>query len=194
MARRIVAAVIVLAILGVMGAILLRQHGQPSSSFAELSNRGTPAEFDLPVSLPGPTSALTGDALLIAEREDHRFYRLTHPRGLACLAVQRRHENVWYLGAVGCPPQFPSRAHPLMDFSSIEASMERPHPHFLLLAGIAADGVKRIAVIDADNRVVPAVDVVDNVYFTRSLPKGDFHGLAALDADDKVVWRDPPAP
>ena len=89
-------------------------------------------------------------------------------------------------------PQFPSRKYPLQDFSPIEMSLERPHPHYMWLAGIAADGVEKIAVIDADNRVVPAADVVDNVYFTRTLPKGDFFGLAALDRDGDIVWRSSP--
>jgi hypothetical protein len=195
MARRVAAALVVLSALGVVGAALSTPT-ESGDSFTSLSNRGTPTTLELPRRGHFPGLQLTGEAFLIAEREDRRFYRLPQAGGPPCWATSTLHRGNWRVGSMSCQqrPGFPSREFPLQDFSPIEASLERPHPHYMWLSGIAADGVKQVAVIDADNRVVPATDVVDNVYFTKDLPKGDFFGLAALDRDGRIVWRSSPVP
>jgi hypothetical protein len=177
----------------VLGAALLVQR-ESADPLTTLSNRGTPTELDLPRKSHFSGPSLTGDAFLIAQREDRRFFRLPRTDGTPCWATGMLRRGVWSLGSMTCEdrPQFPSREYPLQDFSPIEMSNERPHPHYMWLSGIAADGIEKIAVIDSDNRVVPAADVVDNVYFTRALPKGDFFGLAALDGDGDIVWRSSP--
>lgn len=194
MARRAVALLVVVAALAVGGAALLLRD-EPAPLFTAVSNTGTPAEIDLPRAshLPGPS--VTGDAFLIAQREDRRFYRLPRTGG-TCWATATLRKGEWRIGSMSCQddPQFPSRAFPLQDFSPIEMSLARPHPHFMWLSGIAADGVEKVAVIDSDNRVVPAADVTDNVYFSKTLPKGDFFGLAALDGEGRIIWRSTPVP
>jgi hypothetical protein len=189
----VAAALIVLAAAGATGAVILMQQS-PEPSLTKMSNAGTPTKLNLGrgTHMGGP--ALTGDAFLIAQRENRRFYRLPRADGTTCWASGRLRKGEWRVGSMTCmdTPQFPSRKYPLQDFSPVEMSLGRPHPHYLWLLGLAADGVKRIAVIDADNRVVPAAEVVDNVYFTDELPKGDFFGLAALDGDGDIIWRSSP--
>ena len=51
-----------------------------------------------------------------------------------------------------------------------------------------ADGVKRIAVIDAQDRVVPITEVVGNTFYSNG--QGDqVKALVALDEADEVIWR-----
>jgi hypothetical protein len=194
MARRVAAVLLALAAVAVAAGVLLTQGDDEVPTFTTVSNHGKPSKLELGrmTHMGGP--GITGEAFLIAQREDRRFYRLPQVDGQPCFATARRIRGTWRLGSMTCQhrPQFLSRAFPLKDFSPIEMSLERPHPHYMWLAGIAADGVARVAVIDADNRVVPAADVVDNVYFTNELPEGDFFGLAALDGDGEIIWRSSP--
>jgi hypothetical protein len=65
-----------------------------------------------------------------------------------------------------------------------------PGTQFLVydsVAGFAADGVKRIAVIDLRDRVVPMAEVLGNVYSDG--PADRVKGVAALDEAGKVIWR-----
>jgi hypothetical protein len=48
--------------------------------------------------------------------------------------------------------------------------------------------VKRIAVVDAANRLLPVTAVVDNVFYTPD-PPHDVKNVAALDANGEVIWR-----
>lgn len=170
---------------------------QPESegSLTEVSNRGTRVSLALDFRRSHASPTFTGEAFVLARRGDREFYRLPKTDGLPCWGTGKLRNGSRRIG-VSCQfkPQFPSRAFPLQDFSPMEMSVERPHPHYIWLSGVAADGVHRIAVIDEDNRLVPAVDVVDNVYFAEKLPKGDYLGIAALDSDGGVIWRSTPVP
>ena len=48
--------------------------------------------------------------------------------------------------------------------------------------------MKRIAVIDAQDRVVPTADVVGNIFYSAG-PSGRVKGIAALDEAGEVIWR-----
>jgi hypothetical protein len=59
------------------------------------------------------------------------------------------------------------------------------------VAGFAADGVKRIAVIDAQDRVVPIAEVVGNTFYSNGQGE-QVKALAALGEADEVIWRTAP--
>lgn len=60
-------------------------------------------------------------------------------------------------------------------------------------AGFAADGVERVAVIDAEDRLVPMAEVVGNVFHSAN-PPDPVKAVAALDVDGEVIWRGPSVP
>ncbi|HEY7705813.1 MAG TPA: hypothetical protein VH968_01435 [Gaiellaceae bacterium] len=192
MVRRIGAVLVVIALAaGVAVAVSLRKD-ERSESLTEVSNRGKPISLALDVGAR-PNAPMFGDeAFVLAQRGDREFYRLP-ATPTACWGTGTLRRGSRRVGAIGCQskPQFPSSRLPVMDFSPITMSHERPFPHYMRLEGIAADGVAQIAVIDADDRLHPAADVVENVYYADTLPQGSHLGLAALNGRGDVIWRTP---
>ena len=137
---------------------------------------------------------LTGEALLIGERAGFRFLRLPRDDGSSCFAYSERRSGDWQLLGFNCETgfqRFPDPAQPVMTVRGLESI---PNTQILVhnaVAGFAADGVKRIAVIDAQDRVVPIAEVVDNTFYSTG--QGDqVKALAALDEADEVIWRTAP--
>ncbi|HET8652369.1 MAG TPA: hypothetical protein VFM13_07335 [Gaiellaceae bacterium] len=60
--------------------------------------------------------------------------------------------------------------------------------------GIAADGVAKVALVDADGQVVAETPVVDNLYDFGSVPPGNAVRVVAYDATGEVVFFQPPRP
>jgi hypothetical protein len=59
--------------------------------------------------------------------------------------------------------------------------------------GIAADGVKRVGVIDAQDRLVPMADVMGNA-FSADAPSDRIKAIVALDEKGEVIWQSAPVP
>jgi hypothetical protein len=57
--------------------------------------------------------------------------------------------------------------------------------------GLAADGVVRVGVVDARDRVVPLAPVQDNAFWAET-PGDRVKGVVAFDGEGDVIWRSPP--
>jgi hypothetical protein len=84
-------------------------------------------------------------------------------------------------------PFFPSLDRPILDLSV--ATMERGDNvvHFTRVEGFAADGVTRVALLNADGKTVGEVPVIQNTYSTRTLPAEPVTSIAPLDSAGNVV-------
>jgi hypothetical protein len=199
MARRAAAVLLFPLTLGAIAAVLhfRDDSGGFAESLAAFSNRGRPIELAVPESHGPGEPKFTGDAVLIAERRGLRFYRLPRADGSSCWAAGELRGGIWQIVELVCEKgfqRFPDAKRPVVNVSRFEISIEAPHLHYTSLAGFAADGVTRIAVVDTNNGLVPVADVLNNVYYSKELPKDGVNGLAALDEDGKVVWRSVAAP
>jgi hypothetical protein len=87
--------------------------------------------------------------------------------------------------------RFPDREQPVLNVSRFDIIPELQVMAFDTLSGFAADGVKRIAVIDAQNQVVPIAEVVGNIFYSEG-PDDRVKALAALDEAGEVIWRSAP--
>jgi hypothetical protein len=59
--------------------------------------------------------------------------------------------------------------------------------------GVAADGVKRVGVIDAEDRLMPIADVRRNAFYAEA-PRDRIKAIAALGENGEVIWQSAPAP
>ena len=57
--------------------------------------------------------------------------------------------------------------------------------------GVAADGVKRVAVIDDEDRLVPMAEVANNAFFAAA-PSDRIKAIAALSEGGAVIWQSAP--
>jgi hypothetical protein len=194
MPRRAAAALILVLTLGaIAAALLLRDRGDSiDESLGAFSNRGRPIEMAVPERI-GPPSfpKLTGKAFLITEREGLRFLRLPRVDGSSCWSTAERRSGLWQLTNYGCEigfARFPDPKQPVMIVSRGEVLPAAALMAYHSFQGFAADGVKRIAIIDAQDRVVPVADVVDNVFYAAK-PPDRAKAVAALDGAGEVIWR-----
>jgi hypothetical protein len=163
-----------------------------------VSNRGTP--FSAPVDdrlahrleATGMRRALE-HIFLLATRADRAYYRM----GGECYAVGRASSSTYAPGAISCSPQFPSPNTPILDFTvfgSTAGPDERPQPQNMTVYashGFAADGVAKVAFVDADGQVVAESPVLDNVYQFEPAPNGNALRLVAYAATGEVVFSQP---
>jgi hypothetical protein len=187
----LVAAGIALVVAG--GAfLLLRDSDEEDGALATMSARERPVEIPLPERVGMPNGPLlTGEAFLIGERPGFRFLRLPREDGSSCFAKAEFRSEEWQLIDWTCETgfqRFPDREQPVMALSRLQIL---PGTQFIVydtISGFAADGVKRIAVVDAQGRVVPMADVVGNIFYSEG-PSDRVTGLAALDEAGEVIWR-----
>jgi hypothetical protein len=197
MPRRLAAVLIVASLafgtLLAAGLIfLLRDSDDENGALATMSARERPVTIAVPERIGDPNGPLlTGEALLIGERAGFRFLRLPREDGSSCFAYSERRSGDWQLLGFNCETgfqRFPDPARPVMTVTGLEVI---PNTQILVhntVAGFAADGVQRIAVIDAQDRVVPIAEVVNNIFYSNG--QGDqVKALAALDEADEVIWR-----
>jgi hypothetical protein len=161
-----------------------------------VSNRGK-----LSSPLPGDNRALermrekgmaAGATSVLATRGDRAYYRVSE----GCYGVGPAQPSSYTLGAVHCPrsPQFPSAELPILDlttFGGKGSSDERPTTRTLTVwrsEGIAADGVAKVAWLDADGRAVAETVVAENVYQFDPVPPGEAESLVAYSATGEVVF------
>ena len=116
---------------------------------------------------------------LLTERDGIEFYAARRADGGFCFAVALDGRR-----AVGCnaSPPFPSPERPIIDFSRFSKGAR--------IAGFAADGVSRVALVDASGETIASAPVVDNVYAATNTEPGAT-GVQALDAEGNVVYSRP---
>ena len=194
MERRLVAVSILAVIaLGVLAAFfLLRDGSDEDGALATMSAQERPVEMAVPERIGAPNGPLlTGKAFLIGERGGLRFLRLPRDDGSSCWANGEFRSGEWQLIGYRCETglqRFPDREQPVMIVAGFQLI---PGTQFLVydtIAGFAADGVERIAVIDLQDRVVPMAGVLGNVFYSDG-PPDRVKGVAALDEAGKVIWR-----
>jgi hypothetical protein len=191
--RRAVVALAVLAVivLGVLAAFLLLRDGDAEDrGLAAFSTRGTPIEMDIPENL-GPWGKVTGEAVLIAERGEIRFLRLPREDGSSCWATAEKRSGFWSIIGFSCEGdflRFPDPKRPVIATGRVTMDPAKRLMSYDRFIGFAADGVKRIGVIDAQNRVIGVTDVVDNTFFAPA-PLTEFKRIVALDAAGEIIWR-----
>jgi hypothetical protein len=196
MERRLVAVSILAVIaLGVVAAfLLLRDGSDDDKGLAAMSNRGRPIQMAIPDRL-GPWGDVTGDAMLIAERGDVRFLRLPRKDKSSCWATAERRSGFWSITGFACETgflRFPDPERPVMVVGRMQGTGNRlvTYERF---EGFAADGVTRIGVINARDRLVQVAGVTDNVFLTP-VPPENIKRIVALDAAGEIVWRGPEVP
>ncbi len=164
--------------------------GLPAVAFADeigslfgFSNEGTPE--------PTSASPFTRDSSLnramqelgfpsrlhlLTERDAVRFYAARRENGTFCFAVDLDGRK-----AVGCSvtPAFPSPQRPIVDFSRFSKGAR--------IVGFAADGVSRVALVDAAGTQIASAPVIDNVYAASNTEPGAV-GVEAIDARGNVVY------
>lgn len=183
--------------------------GSKSSEPAPLdcvSNRGTPFSSLLPSDEQAlsrmrggvgvPESISVGDVSILVTRGDRSFYRLSEH----CYGSGRASPTNHVFEQISCVPAFPSRNRPVLDatvYGSTAGPDERPQRETMTVhrsEGIAADGVAKVALVDADGQVVAETPVVDNLYDFGSVPPGNAVRVVAYDATGEVVFFQPPRP
>lgn len=191
--RSQVAAVFVGVIaLGVLAALfLLRSDDGDDAALSRMSNRGQTIEMEFGVRIGADEAKPTGEVVLLAERGGLRFLRLPRTDGSSCWAIGERRSGLWQLTGFNCETgltRFPDPEQPVMTVGRLLIQQVDGQLNYVSFAGFAADGVKRVAIIDADDRVIPVTNVVDNTFFTPTPPQ-DVKTVAALDAEGTVIWR-----
>lgn len=173
------------------------------ASLDRVSNRGTPFssslgrrdEFALTRMARGAggDGISVGDISILATRGDRSFYRLSDH----CYGVGPAAPTKHVFGAIHCVPKFPSSEAPVLDFTVFGSSAgpdERPQPQTMTVhvsEGIAADGVVKVAFLDAGGQVVADTPVIDNVYRFDPAPAGTALKLVAYNATGNVVFSRP---
>ncbi len=170
-----------------------------------VSNRGTPFSSLLPrdeqaltrmrggVGVPESISA--EDVSILATRGDRSFYRLSDN----CYGTGPASPTKQVFGQVGCTDNFPSAERPVLDFTvfgSTAGPDERPQPQTMTVhtsQGIAADGVAKVALVDADGHVAAETLVLDNIYRFDRVPAGNVTRVVAYSATGEVVFSMPDA-
>ncbi len=158
--------------------------------FDHVSNAGNP------VSVPGRVAALLegvgarAELRRLAARGPLAFYSAPGDSAGLCYGVGA--VSTGGLAVVGCPRpdsarlNFPSNETPILDLSGIEREQDGTL-YLLELAGIAADGITKVGMIDA-NGTLHSADVVDNVYYS-DLPRVPASAVVGFDSDGNEVFR-----
>jgi hypothetical protein len=131
----------------------------------------------------------TGATSVLATRGDQAYYRVSE----GCYGVGPAPPSSYTLGAIRCPrsPQFPSADLPILDFTTFRgvSSSDQTFPALTVYRseGIAADGVAKVAWLDADGRAVAETAVADNIYQFDPVPPGESQSLVAYTASGEIV-------
>jgi hypothetical protein len=178
-----------------------------------VSNRGTPFSSLLPRDEQALSRMEQGqssqgiaveDIAILGTRGDQSFYRLSDD----CYGSGPASPTIHVFGLILCAPAFPSRAQPILDqtvygstagptvYGSTAGPDERPQPRAMTVytsQGIAADGVAKIALVDANGHVVAETSVLNNIYRLERIPAGNATKVVAYNATGEVVFPTPDA-
>jgi hypothetical protein len=131
----------------------------------------------------------------IGTRAGETFYRVQRVDGTNC----------WMAGAAGTTPDatsaacpapgqsltFPSQSQPVLDFSdyTFVTPRDKAGRVYSRLAGLAADGVTSVGLLDAQSNLIVSTPVVGNVYGTTDIPSTPATQLVAFDAHGNVMFK-----
>jgi hypothetical protein len=189
----IVAAASIVATVGVAVAVAREDASGPTSTPSAdpaLSRVSSPGR---PITLaPGVIEKLHLDAWseisLLATKGTRHFYRFERPAGNPCFGTGRT-DAPYPIGMISCriaAPFFPSPEMPVLDLSVV--SIEKGDTaRFTRVQGIAADGVARVGILDADGNVAAEIPVENNVYSSDSVPRDTTAALVAVGADGRIL-------
>jgi hypothetical protein len=197
-ARRPVMAVAALAIAAVIAGSALAISTGTFGLFG--GSRVTDTQFSsngqYNLSNMGGGTPITHTVFLIGTRAGVSFYRVHRADGTNCWAAGNAGATPDVTSAA-CPPDgqsfaFPSAKQPVLDFSEFVATgtpANRADSVPARLAGLAADAVASVALVDASGRVVDRTPVVGNIYATTDLSKKHASQLVAFDAQGHQIYR-----
>lgn len=135
------------------------------------------------------TGAATGGTSVLATRGDRAYYRVSE----GCYGAGPAPPSSYTLGQIQCPrsPQFPSADLPILDFTTFRGGgSDQTFPALAVYRseGIAADGVAKVAWLDADGRAVAETAVADNIYQFDPVPPGEALSFVAYSASGEIVF------
>lgn len=142
-------------------------------------------------------SGFAGDVRLLGRRAGVAFYAAAGRSGGLCFATGSASGAAPKLNYfMGCQratsSSFPSPKEPILDLSPLKSPNPREVVYVQRLAGFAADGVARVAVVGLDGSMVHTADVADNIYatewFSTDIPSTT---IVALDREGHVLYRKP---
>lgn len=197
MSRRTVFAAVGVAALiaaGVLAAFFIRD-GDDEAAFATLSAQERPFEMPVPATLGLPSSPkTTGQAFFLAEKDGIRFVRLPREDGSSCWGTSERRSNEWQLTNFSCESQFgrfPDSESPVLLLARGGLLSGTNLMVYESFQGLAADGISKVGVIDARDRLVPMAAVRGNT-FSADAPSDRVKAVVALDEQGEVIWRSAP--
>lgn len=196
MRKRLITFVIVASAGAAVASITLAGRNSPSagrSAFSRLSN----AQRD-PVTLPVAdvrTSRLRGSGFTqvwrIATHGNTNFLEFDTTTGRHCYGTGQP-RAAWPIDVVMCgdrAPFFPSLERPILDLSVATFEKGDSVVHFAKVDGFAADGITRVALLNARGVTIGQVPVTGNTYSASTLPVEPVTAIAALDSAGNVVPR-----
>jgi hypothetical protein len=208
---RITVALIAVVLATGCGSAVSSEQADPAYQSNEpapldrVSNRGTPFSSLLPRDEQAlsrmrggvgvPESISVEHISILGTRGNRSFYRLSDH----CYGSGPASPTNHVFGQISCTPAFPSPAVPVQDgtvFGSSAGRDQRPQPRTLTVHashGIAADGVAKVALLDADGQIVAETSVRDNIYSFDPAPAGNATKVVAYSATGEVVFSQPPA-
>jgi hypothetical protein len=185
--RKFLAVAALLAAASAATVIATRTEASEQGALSRVSNAGRTVDVS-----QSAFARQTGArrASLLAVRAGRAYYRLESDG--TCFGTGSA-DALGDLGSVDCPRgPFPTSERPVLDLSVYEATIRGSRELSLYRAeGIAADGVSAIAFLRPNGQVALKVPVSRNVFSATSVPRGPIAGLAALDANDRELWRSP---
>jgi hypothetical protein len=121
------------------------------------------------------------------------YYAVVRKDGSTCFATGLIRSRP-HISSLDCPTgrkpfAFPSRRTPLLDRSAFSVGPGASRWIFVL-TGLAANGVARVGVVDAEG-VIHSTPVVHNVYYTTNLPRGALLAIVALNPAGRVIYSLP---
>lgn len=198
---RYLVAVVALAIVTIVAgtSAAARDNGRTGTpGFDAVSNHGADVTSRTQAGQRHALGLGAGSASVrfLGNRADVAFYEAVGADGGTCYAtgpaVAAGAEGKT-LGGAACPraqgggETFPSARYPVLDLSTYEFVQGSAAPQLTRLAGVAADGVATVAVVDANGQL-HAVPIRNNLYGS-DIGAVTPSALVALNAGGKEVFR-----
>jgi len=178
----------------IFGALVIAESsGSASGRFERVSNIGAPVAASTPDLAALRSAGATGATLrVLGKRGDMHFFTALARQGGVCHGLGTAPGR---FAVIACPNEnttsdnaFPSETHPILDFSARAFDPRTGYTERVLsLAGVAADGIAKVGIID-DNGVRHLAPVEYNLY-RAPLPEVGAKALIALDESGREVYR-----
>lgn len=151
--------------------------------------------FEMPLANPHTQAFFRegyGNVRLLSNRGGRNFFAVDHAGGHTCYGAGTS-GAAWPFAMIRCrtaAPYFPSAELPIVDMSTVSASIGAPQLTFERVQGIAADGVATIDGLDASGNTVVSTPVSSNVYAVANVPAG-VTKIEAVDSSGNVLTTVP---